>query len=104
MRDRHQPDQEILPDPGPIKPKGGHTFPLGHVPLNDFLRRLLESLAGDPTHINRPILDKASDFGCGVIASDTLSYDVITGAHSHGRTAMPSNTATNSSWDEPRRC
>ncbi|MFD1985502.1 NAD(P)-dependent oxidoreductase [Mesorhizobium newzealandense] len=75
----HPPDQEFLTDPiGRIKPKREHVFPLDDVPLNDIQIRLLKSLVGEVTHVNRLILDEAFDLGRGMGLSDALIYDVIT--------------------------
>ncbi len=74
MRDRHQPDQEILPDPvGRINPRGGHMFSLEDVRLSDFQVRSFESLSGDPIHIDCLIINGPSDLGCGMIPSDARS-------------------------------
>ncbi|TIQ61802.1 MAG: NAD(P)-dependent oxidoreductase [Mesorhizobium sp.] len=75
----HPPDQEFLTDPvGRIKPKREHVFPLGDVPLSDIQIRLLKSLVGELTHVNRLILDEAFDLGRGMGLSDALLCDVIT--------------------------
>ncbi|MER9007638.1 NAD(P)-dependent oxidoreductase [Mesorhizobium sp. M0862] len=75
----HTPDQEFLTDPlGRIKPKREHVFPLEDVPLSAIQIRLLESLVGELTHVNRLMLDEAFDLGRGMGLSDALMYDVIT--------------------------
>ncbi|RVC91103.1 NAD(P)-dependent oxidoreductase, partial [Mesorhizobium sp. M2A.F.Ca.ET.029.05.1.1] len=75
----HPPDQEFLTDPiGRIKPKREHVFPLDDVPLSSIQIRLLESLSGELTHVNRLILDEAFDLGRGMGLNDALIHDVIT--------------------------
>ncbi|WP_287181462.1 NAD(P)-dependent oxidoreductase [Mesorhizobium sp.] len=75
----HPPDQEFLTDRvGRVKPKRGHVFPLDDVPLSDIQMRLLNSLVGELTHVNRLILDEAFDLGRGMGLNDGLIRDVIT--------------------------
>ncbi|MDX8457044.1 NAD(P)-dependent oxidoreductase [Mesorhizobium sp. VK9D] len=75
----YPPDQEFLTDPvGRIKPKREHVFPLDDVPLSDIQIRLLESLVGELTHVNRLILHEAFDLGRGMGLNDAMIYDVIT--------------------------
>ncbi|RWC27837.1 MAG: NAD(P)-dependent oxidoreductase [Mesorhizobium sp.] len=75
----YPPDQEFLTDPvGRIKPKREHVFPLDDVPLSDTQSRLLKSLVGELTHVNRLILDEAFDLGRGMGLNDALIHDVIT--------------------------
>ncbi|RWE34649.1 MAG: NAD(P)-dependent oxidoreductase [Mesorhizobium sp.] len=75
----YPPDQEFLTDPiGRIKPKREHVFPLDDVPLSVTQIRLLKSLIGELTHVNRLILQEAFDLGRGMSLNDALIYDVIT--------------------------
>ncbi|RWL75892.1 MAG: NAD(P)-dependent oxidoreductase [Mesorhizobium sp.] len=75
----YPPDQEFLTDRiGRIKPKREHVFPLDDVPLSDIQIRLLKSLVGELTHLNRLILDEAFDLGRGMGLNDAMIYDVIT--------------------------
>ncbi|TIW74746.1 MAG: NAD(P)-dependent oxidoreductase [Mesorhizobium sp.] len=75
----HPPDQEFLTDRvGRVKPKREHVFPLDDVPLSDIQMRLLNSLVGELTHVNRLILDEAFDLGRGMGLNDGLIRDVIT--------------------------
>ncbi|ESY10761.1 MULTISPECIES: NAD(P)-binding domain-containing protein [unclassified Mesorhizobium] len=75
----HPPDQEFLTDPvGRIKPKLEHVFPLDDIPLSGIQIRLLKSLVGELTQVNRLILDEAFDLGRGMGLSDPLIHEVIT--------------------------
>ncbi|MER9470882.1 NAD(P)-dependent oxidoreductase [Mesorhizobium sp. M0482] len=75
----YPPDQEYLTDPvGRIKPRREHVFPLDDVPLSNVQIRLLESLVGELTDVNRLILDEAFDLGRGMGLSDALIHDVVT--------------------------
>ncbi|CDX47014.1 6-phosphogluconate dehydrogenase NAD-binding [Mesorhizobium sp. ORS 3359] len=75
----HPPDQEFLADSvGRIKPKREHVFPLDDVPLSDIQIRLLDSLVGELTHVNRLILQEAFDLGRGMGLNDDMIYDVVT--------------------------
>lgn len=96
----YPPDQEFLTDPiGRIKPKREHVFPFDDVPLSDVQIRLLNSLVGELTHVNRLILHEAFDLGRGMGLNDALIYDVVT--WSVGASAWSDSHAQQYSNEQP---
>ncbi|MES0056663.1 NAD(P)-dependent oxidoreductase [Mesorhizobium sp. M0030] len=96
----YPPDREFLTDPiGRIKPKREHVFPLDDVPLSDVQIRLLKSLVGELTHVNRLILHEAFDLGRGMGLNDALIYDVVT--WSVGASAWSDSHAQQYSNEQP---